>query len=237
MADVPYTNFSPLLCKHSNVLNLSDLRMEVFKCQNRVSCLKTLLLNIKFVHLNILNFQPMKNLKKKILAVAVLGLLSFTQSCKSGDNNNYQMDNQSFVNQALSSNNFEIAAGTLATTNSSNTLVQQFGAKMISEHRSVGVDLSAIAVSKELSVSTPLQAKEQSNLNTLISLSGSQFDAQFINMMIVSHQDAVSLFQNASGSEGVADGDLRNFAGSKVPLFQAHLKNAQNLQSQVNLAP
>jgi putative membrane protein len=179
----------------------------------------------------------MKNLKKVMFAIAIIGLFAFLQSCKSDNDSDYQMDNQTFVNQASSSNNFEIAAGMLATTNSSNTLVQQYGSRMVSEHTTVGNDLKSIATSKNLNVPTALQAKEQTNLTALTALSGSQFDAQFVNMMIVSHQDAIALFQNASGSKGVRDGDLRNFAANKLPSLKAHLQEAQTLQTQVQTAP
>ena len=187
----------------------------------------------KLVITNILKITFMKKLKTLLGVVAVLGLITCFASCKSDDANNYQMDNQTFVNQAASSNNFEIAAGTLATTHSDNTLVQQYGAHMISEHTTVGTDLTAIATSKELNVPTTLQADQMTNINALEGLTGSDFDAQFINMMIVSHQDAISLFQSASGKTGVPDGDLRNFAANKLSGLNAHLKEAQNLQEQV----
>jgi putative membrane protein len=179
----------------------------------------------------------MKNLRKLMLATAFIGLLASMQSCKSKDDANYQMDNQTFVNQASSSNNFEIAAGTLATTKSSNTLILQYGSKMASEHTGVGRDLTAIASSKNLNVSTTLQADHQTKINALASLSGAQFDEQFISMMISSHQEAISLFQNASSSRGVMDGDLRNFAANKLPSLKAHLQEAQNLQTKVQAAP
>jgi putative membrane protein len=179
----------------------------------------------------------MKNLKKLMFAIAMIGLVAFLQSCKSNDANSYQMDNQAFVNQASSSNNFEVAAGKLAATNSSNSLVQKFGTQMVNEHTSVGTDLAAIAQSKNLNVATTLQAKDQTNINALTALTGAQFDAQFISMMIVSHQDAITLFQNASGAKGVMDGDLRNFAGSKLPALKLHLQEAQTLQSQIQVTP
>jgi putative membrane protein len=195
-------------------------------------------LTFKFVIENILNNQLMKNLKRLMFATALIGLFGVLQSCKSKDNtSNYQMDNQTFVNQASSSNNFEVAAGTLATTKSSNTLVQQYGARMVTEHTGVGQDLKAIATSKNLNVPTTLQEKDQTNINALNALSGAQFDAQFINMMIVSHQDAITLFQNASSANGVMDGDLRNFAANKLPSLKEHLQAAQALQTQVQGAP
>jgi len=175
----------------------------------------------------------MTKLKTLLGALAVLGLITCFQSCKSDDDNNYQIDDQTFVSQASSSNNFEIAAGTLATTHSNNTLVQQYGSHMVSEHTTVGTDLTAIAKSKELNVPTTLQPDQLANINALMALTGPDFDAQFINMMIVSHQDAISLFQSASGKSGVRDGDLRNFAANKLSALNAHLKDAQNLQKQV----
>lgn len=174
----------------------------------------------------------MKKLKTLLGALAIFGLITCFQSCKS-DDNEYQMDDQTFVNQAASSNNFEIAAGALATTHSNNTLVQQYGSKMILEHTAVGTDLTEVAKSKELNVPTTLAADQQANINALMGLNGPDFDVQFINMMIVSHQDAISLFQSASGKTGVRDGDLRNFAANKLSGLNAHLKEAQNLQKQL----
>lgn len=178
----------------------------------------------------------MKKLKLILLTVASTAFFASMQSCKSDDNDNYQMDNQTFVNQAASSNNFEIAAGTLATTKSQNSLVQQYGAHMVTEHTAVGTDMASIAGSKGYNVPTTFQAKEQTNINALSNLSGPEFDAQFVNMMIVSHQDAITLFQDASGSRGVSDGDLRNFAANKLPSLKAHLQDAQTLKTQVSPA-
>jgi putative membrane protein len=176
----------------------------------------------------------MKSIKKLFFATTIIGLLAFLQSCKSDNNgSNYQMDNQTFVNVASSSNRFEVAAGMLATTKSNNTLVQQYGAKMVSEHTGFNQDLTAIATSKNLNVPTTFQANDLTNINALNSLSGADFDAQFISMMIVSHQDAITLFQNASSSDGVMDGDLRNFAANKLPSLKIHLQEAQSLQAQV----
>jgi putative membrane protein len=175
----------------------------------------------------------MKKLKLIFAAVAMTASFAFMQSCKSDDNKDFQMDNQTFVNQASSSNNFEIAAGTLTTTHSQNALVQQYGQHMVMEHTAVGTDMASLAKSKNLNVPTTFQAKEQTNINALSALSGAEFDAQFVNMMIVSHQDAITLFQNASGNKGVSDGDLRNFAASKLPSLQEHLKDAQTLKTQV----
>jgi putative membrane protein len=175
----------------------------------------------------------MKKIKFITAAIGIIVLITCFQACKSEDSGNYQMDNQAFVNEAVSSNNFEITASTLVSTRSSNNLVKQYAAKMISEHTSARIDLSSIAAGQSLNVPTALPAQEQTNINALLLLTGPEFDAQYINMMIVSHQDAITLFQNASSNTGVSFGDLRNFATFKLPALNEHLQEAKSLQTQI----
>jgi putative membrane protein len=174
----------------------------------------------------------MKNLKLLTLALAIMGMFACLQSCK--DDDDYQMDDQDFVTQASSSNNFEIAAGTLATSKSQNVLVQQFGTHMIQEHSRVGEDMRALAGPKDLNVPEDLQPKEQTNLNTLTARSGEDFDASFVDMMVISHQETIDLFERASSKTGTRDGDLRNFAADRLPALREHLQQAQALQKTLN---
>jgi putative membrane protein len=170
----------------------------------------------------------MKRLRLLTLTLATIGIIACLQSCK--DDENFQMDDQDFVTQASSGNNFEIMAGTLATSMSQNTLVQQFGRHMIEEHTRVGEDLKSLAGSKEYTIPLNLQAKEQANLNALLAASGSDFDKKFADMMVLSHQETIDLFQRASGETGTRDGDLRNFASNRLPALIEHLQGAQALQ-------
>jgi putative membrane protein len=174
----------------------------------------------------------MKRLKLFTLALATIGIVACLQSCK--DDDNYQMDDQDFVTQASSANSFEIMAGTLATSKGQNVLVQQFGAHMIQEHNKVGEDMRNLAGSKDLDVPENLQPKEQANLNTLTAANGADFDTKFVDMMVLSHQETIDLFERASGASGTRDGDLRNFASSRLPALREHLQQAQALQKTLN---
>src|SRR3982751_3213362 len=71
---------------------------------------------------------PMK--KISLLLTVVLGTALAILSCKKDHNDHYTMSNQDFVNQASSSNMFEIAAGNLALHNSTNANVNAFGNHM-----------------------------------------------------------------------------------------------------------
>lgn len=172
---------------------------------------------------------------KKLNYLKVLFAFMFfafaVQSCKSDDDNaNYQMENQTFVTQALTNNKFEVAAATLAQSKSQNAQIKQFAGKMISEHTAMGVDLTDLAKSMELTIPANLEQQDQDNINALGN-TGDNFDKEFTRMMVASHEKAVTLFSQAASNTGVPAADLRHFAEIKTPSLQQHLKEAQALQT------
>lgn len=174
----------------------------------------------------------MKKLNYLKVLFAVVFLAFAFQSCKSDDDDaNYQMENQTFVTQALTNNKFEIAAATLAQSKSQNTQIKQFASKMITEHTATGVDLTDLAKSMELAVPANIEQEDQNNINMLGLFTGTTFDKEFTRMMVASHEKAVKLFSEAASKTGVPAADLRHFADRKVPGLQQHLKEAQTLQT------
>jgi len=173
----------------------------------------------------------MKNYK--LLVLLVLGSALSLQSC-SKDNDDYPMDNQTFVTQASSSNNFEISAGAVALIKGVRAEVKNYGQHMVMDHGAVGTEMTNLAQSKGWTIPTGLQAKEQANLDRLNAATAANFDKEFASVMVASHQDAINLFTTASGRDGVRDGDLRAFASSKLPSLTSHLTEATALQATVN---
>lgn len=174
--------------------------------------------------------------KLTFLLLVLLGGAVFISSCRKDDNNNnnYMMGNQDFVTQASSSNSFEIAAGNLATTHGLNDSIKMFGNHMIADHGKAATEMAALATKKGWTIPAALVQKDQNNLDTLTSLSGSAFDKKFASMMVVSHIATIALFQRAASNIGVPDADLRNFATGKLPTLRMHLADAQALQAYVN---
>lgn len=164
-----------------------------------------------------------------MVALTILSL----QGCKKDDDENYTMDNQSFVTQASSSNSFEIQAGAIATQKGQNAAVKHYGEHMTTDHTAVGNEMKSLAAAKGWNVPNALQPKEQANLDKLNSIDPSLFDSEFMKIMVASHQDAIALFSNAAGDMGVYDADLRAFAAAKLPSLQTHLQEAVNLQAQI----
>jgi len=168
----------------------------------------------------------------RTLMMVAFTILSL-QACKKDNDDNYAMDNQSFVTQASSSNNFEVLAGAIALQKAQNASVKHYGEHMVTDHTAVGNEMKSLAAAKGWTVPTALQPKEQANLDRLNSMDASVFDTEFMKIMVASHQDAIALFSNATGDMGVYDADLRSFAGAKLPSLKTHLQEAVNLQAQV----
>ena len=175
------------------------------------------------------------NYTKKCLAVMLIISATAISSCKNDDNDrDYALSNQEFVNRASSSNQFEIAAGALAVNRGVSADVKHYGEHMVADHTTAAVEMKNLANGKGWIVPEALQSKEQQNLNRLTGLNGVDFDREFVNVMVLSHQDAVSLFETAADGYGVPDADLRAMASVKLPVLREHLKDAIALKSKVN---
>lgn len=179
----------------------------------------------------------MKSKYNKIcLAMLIIISASAFTSCKEDDDDEFAMSNQAFVNNASSSNNFEIAAGTMAVTKGQDDDVKHYGEHMVTDHSAAGVEMKALADREGWIVpaATDLMAKHKQNLDILAAASSSDFDKKFAQIMVESHQEAVNLFETASKARGIPDADLRAFATGKLPTLRAHLQEAIELKAAVD---
>jgi putative membrane protein len=173
----------------------------------------------------------MKTETKILIGLAFLVFVSLVSSCKKGDN--YQMPNQRFVTEASSGNMFEIAAGNLAIQKGVHADVKAYGNHMVTDHSMASSEMATLANQKGLTIPGTMLEKHQTKLNMLAGLSGTAFDKQYAAMMLASHMETITLFQEASSNIGVPDNDLRSFASGKLPTLNQHLDHAQQLQNKV----
>lgn len=143
-------------------------------------------------------------------------------------------NNSKFVNEAASSNDFEIAAGSLAISKGVSTEVKNYGQHMVDDHTAVGTDLKKLTASKGWGLPGQLMERHTTLLEKLKAASGAEFDRLFAEVMVSSHQEAITLFRGATeNSPGVTDPDLKKFAKEKLPGLEMHLEKANKLQDGV----
>jgi putative membrane protein len=136
---------------------------------------------------------------------------------------------KSFMKSAAEAGAMEIQGSQLAVSKSSNADVKTFANKMITDHTTVGNELSGIASAKGVTLPTDPSVVQRGKLKALGTLNGDHFDVNYANQVGVdAHQSTIKLFQKeaAKGS----DPDVVAFANKTLPQLQGHLQMAQSLQ-------
>ncbi|MBV8781100.1 MAG: DUF4142 domain-containing protein [Phycisphaerae bacterium] len=140
-----------------------------------------------------------------------------------------------FVTVASMANNDEIKAAEAANSMSANEEVKKFAQHMIDDHTQAGTDLKALAEKKGWHVSDACDAKHMIALDEMKKMTGTAFDKSYVVAQVKDHEDAVALFKLAA--DKASDNDLKDFAKSKLPTFEDHLKMARKLESKLMANP
>jgi len=170
-------------------------------------------------------------MKKISLALlALLGSVILFSSCHKDDNRiYYQVGDQTFVNDASSSNSFEIQAGHLAMARGVSDSVKAFADSMINDNTKIAANLSAVASPNGFTIPATLQVVDQNNLNALNTLTGVAFDKEYATIMVSAHGGVLTLFNSAAAPNGVGTPALRVFASGQIPGLQTQLALSRRL--------
>jgi putative membrane protein len=143
-----------------------------------------------------------------------------------------QYDTTSFAVKAASGGLMEVALGNLAQQKGANADVKKFGQRMVTDHSKANTELKTIATAKNIMLPTAPLPKHQKHIEHLGSLSGAEFDKQYMTMMVEDHQEDVSLFQTTA-NDNSQDAELKGFAQKTLPVLKTHLQMAQQTQAKV----
>lgn len=132
-----------------------------------------------------------------------------------------------FAATVASSDMLEIQSSNMAMQHGSSDAVKRFATMMIKDHGATSTELKTIAANKGMTVPAEMMPMHKAMLDRVQGKTGKEFDRAYAEMQAMSHQEAVNLFQRASGSLG--DADLKNFAAKHLPHLQMHLDAAKEL--------
>lgn len=169
--------------------------------------------------------------KMSFLLLMLLGSIFTLQSC-SDDDDEDMMSSQVFVNEAASSNMFEIQTATLAKSKSDNASIEMYADHMLTDHGAATTDLMALVTQHNLTAPTAMLKKHQDQYDMLAAKTGTDFEKGYAKMMVDSHQEAIVLFE--TGADKADKQDFRNFASSKLPTLNHHLEEAVALNAEIN---
>ena len=126
-----------------------------------------------------------------------------------------------FAQAAASSDQYEILAAETALTQSTNSEVRAFAARMLQDHQQLGQALRDAAVRSGLKPPEMAMSADQAQLlGALQSVSGNEFDTLYLKQQTLAHQSALAVEQMYAKSGD--DPNLRQLANSAVPLISSH---------------
>jgi putative membrane protein len=145
------------------------------------------------------------------------------------------MGERNFVQDQIKDGTREIELGKLASERASLPAVKEFGQMMVEDHTKAGNDLKEIASRENVELESG-DAQDEANdaVEKLSDLRGSEFDREYIDMMVKDHQDAVDALQDQAQNADHAA--VKTWASAALPRIKSHLEHAQKLQEQLKNA-
>jgi putative membrane protein len=137
------------------------------------------------------------------------------------------LNQDKFWTEAAQGGMAEVMLANLALEKSNNEEIKSFAQKIVTDHTAVGEELKTLAASKNVTLPTDISAKQKASMDKLSNLSGTDFDREFMKLMVKDHGAAVKLFQKQA--DGGTDADVKAFAAKNLPTLQEHLSMARTM--------
>ena len=142
---------------------------------------------------------------------------------------------KAFVSKAMEGSNTEVQLGQLAQEKSESADVKQLAQKLASEHSQMN-DKWFRPVAEQLGVSEPsgLSKKDKKTIAKLENLSGSDFDTQYLTMILKDHQQDLKQYQDMA--KLAQDPNVRQVAERGAGLIEQHLHAIEQVAKSHNVA-
>ena len=132
-----------------------------------------------------------------------------------------------FYRLATESSRKEIAAGELAADQASHASVKDYARMMVTDHTAMAQQVQEAAGTADAAAPAP----DATATAGLQGRSGDDFDRAYIDMMVMDHQKAVAMFENAA--QNASTDQAKTLAQGALPKLREHLQRAQALQSEL----
>lgn len=147
----------------------------------------------------------------------------------------FSKEDQNILNKLAQGSRSEIQLGKLVASKTSQPAVKNFGKRMIEDHSAILKQLNQWAATNNATILETPGQEENKILNKISSLSGKEFDHQYIQGMLQDHNKDVaeiaSYIDTHKGSSAIPV--LRG----TLPIVEDHLRIAENIAGQLGISP
>jgi putative membrane protein len=129
---------------------------------------------------------------------------------------------QQFAETAALSDMYEIESSRLALDKGESAQTREFAQMMITDHTRSSENLKAAIEASGQSLALPgeIDAAHEAQIDVLRSLSGADFDREYLSQQMAAHRQALDLLKAYGGNGDTAE--LRQFAQATIPVIQKH---------------
>lgn len=138
-----------------------------------------------------------------------------------------------FVSRATLGSAAEIELAGLAEQKTRNDSVREFARQMIRDHSQMSDALGRLAEEDGVPAQDQFDAERRHVRGALSSLTGPEFDIEYLRLQVQNHQRVAQLMQYVIGSGD--DAQVKRFASGALPRVFMHLAMARDLLDQVSL--
>jgi putative membrane protein len=136
-----------------------------------------------------------------------------------------------FMVQATEAHLADLNMVRLARMHSQDAAVKRYAGTVFKDRQESLELLTALMRKKEIAQPDTLNANAKQDIDRMAILYGSEFDREFINMMVAGHEKTLELFRSVSVA--AHDPAVQDYVDGMIPKLDKDLKRAQELQSKL----
>jgi putative membrane protein len=137
------------------------------------------------------------------------------------------MKDKMFVRNAAQGGLAEVELGKLAAEKGSSEDVKAFGKRMVEDHTKLNQDIAQLADSIGARVPKKMDKDQQAEYDKLNSLSGEDFDREYITFMVKDHHSDLREFRMEASS--TSDPDLKTAVDNGARVIREHMIAADKM--------
>lgn len=142
------------------------------------------------------------------------------------------MDDETFVKTAASSNLLEIQLGNLAVQNASDPKVKEFGQMMVEHHTMANQQLQTIASDMGVTLPQTLLPVHETLAEQLEGKTGNEFDEDYMDTMETAHKMDLAMYKAKDGN--ATNPSVKAYASKTLPILQTHHNTATSTEDKVD---
>jgi putative membrane protein len=166
----------------------------------------------------------------KLLCISTLGCTALTVPVFARASVTDQ--DKQFLMKASQGGVDEIKLSELAETKANNPEVKAFAHKMVVEHKTLAMHMKPFADAWGLTPPSTMDSDHQSEYDKLNSLSGAEFDKEYMNVMEKDHHDALDLFNEEAKT--TTDMKFKSAVMHGQSVVAAHTHMADSLSAKLS---